>query len=56
MHCLLRVLMLVFLLLSPCVLGCSSQMSVEDAERLEAESDDTEDMAEEDLDVQDDEI
>jgi len=40
MHSLLRVLVLMLLLLSPCVAGCSSQMSPEEAERLEAESGD----------------
>ena len=37
MHSLLRVLMLLFLVFSPCVVGCSSQMSEEAAERIEAQ-------------------
>ena len=55
MHCLLRVLMLLFLVFSPCLVGCSSQMSPEAAERLEGDSADEEEAAEaEDLDVTDD--
>ena len=37
MHFLLKVLMLLLLLFSPCVVGCSSQMSEEAAERIEAQ-------------------
>jgi len=37
MHSLLRVLVLLLLLFSPCVFGCSSRMSEEKAERIEAQ-------------------
>ena len=39
MHSLLRVLILLLLVFSPCVVGCSSRASEEDAERIEAEED-----------------
>ena len=39
MHFSLRVLMLLLLLFSPCAIGCSSQMSEEEAERIEAADD-----------------
>lgn len=38
MHCLLKVLMLLLLLFPPCVIGCSSQVSERDAEKIEAEN------------------
>ena len=54
MHFLFRVLMLLFLVFSPCVFGCSSQVSPEDAERLEAEAGDEDTGEEEELDQTDD--
>ncbi len=39
MACLLKVLMLLFLVSSPCLIGCSSQLSPEAAEKMEAQQD-----------------
>ena len=37
MHFLLKRLMLLLLVFSPCVIGCSSRVSEEEAERIEAQ-------------------
>lgn len=37
MHYLLKMLILLLLLFSPCVVGCSSKTSESDSERIEAE-------------------
>ena len=39
MHFLLKVLMLLLLVFSPCAIGCSSRTSEEEAERIEAQED-----------------
>ena len=60
MHSLLKVLMLLLLVVLPCAIGCSSQRSESDAERIEAEEEgadpgEFEDVGEEEGGGEDDE-
>jgi len=55
MHSLLRVLMLLLLVFSPCAIGCSSQVSEEEAERIEAQEEGADPGEFEDVEEEEDE-